>query len=107
MNNVHPHPARRNDQRLALITGLARKLGIAVVDLAKDTVQSWVREVVVEHITVPDEVCDMKAAEEVTGLSGPTLLKLVRAGELRAFRVGRQWRFRRSDLLNAGTEVAS
>jgi excisionase family DNA binding protein len=45
------------------------------------------------------EVLSLDEACELLGVSRPTLVKRAKLGEVPATRIGRQWRFRRSNLL--------
>jgi excisionase family DNA binding protein len=51
------------------------------------------REVILEQ-----ELLDLDAAVQFLGTSKPTLYRLLRQGELKGLKVGRQWRFRKPDL---------
>lgn len=49
--------------------------------------------------TEPPEVLTLAQACELLGLSSPTVVKYFTSGELPGRRIGSQYRFRRSDLL--------
>ncbi len=53
------------------------------------------------HLTdnTPDEVLTAEEAARLLKVSTKTVLRQARAGELPAAKVGRSWRFRRSQLL--------
>ncbi len=59
-------------------------------------------EIVLESTTQPESVDEVMTTEEAASflkVSTKTVLRQARAGELPAAKVGRSWRFRRSQLL--------
>ncbi len=44
------------------------------------------------------KLLDIKQVREVLGLSERTVFRLIKSGELKGFKVGREWRFEESDI---------
>lgn len=73
----------------------------AIVVLEVEQLRSLIREAVraeLANVRQPEEWLDVKGAAEYLGLCREYLCKLARRGEIPASRLGRDWRFRRSEL---------
>ncbi len=44
------------------------------------------------------KLLDVKQVREMLGLSERTVFRLIKSGELKGFKVGREWRFEESDI---------
>jgi excisionase family DNA binding protein len=44
------------------------------------------------------KLLDVKQVREVLGLSERTVFRFIKSGELKGFKVGREWRFEESDI---------
>jgi excisionase family DNA binding protein len=51
-----------------------------------------------QELLAMQDLLDLEAAVQFLGTSKPTLYRLLRAGDIKGVKVGRQWRFRRTDL---------
>jgi excisionase family DNA binding protein len=47
---------------------------------------------------MPGKLLDVKRVREMLGLSERTVFRLIKSGELKGFKVGREWRFEESDI---------
>jgi excisionase family DNA binding protein len=47
---------------------------------------------------MPDELLDVKQVQDKLKISERTVFRLIKNGELRGFKVGREWRFEPSDI---------
>jgi len=47
---------------------------------------------------MPGKLLDVKQVQDILGLSERTVFRLIKNGELRGFKVGREWRFEEKDI---------
>jgi excisionase family DNA binding protein len=47
---------------------------------------------------MPGRIIDIKQVQELLHLSERTVFRLIKSGELRGFKAGREWRFEESDI---------
>lgn len=47
---------------------------------------------------MPEKLLDVKQVRESLGLSERTIFRLIKEGELKGFKVGREWRFTEADI---------
>lgn len=47
---------------------------------------------------MPRELLNIKQVQEILGISERTAFRLIKDGELKGFKVGREWRFEPSDI---------
>jgi excisionase family DNA binding protein len=47
---------------------------------------------------VPDKLLNVKQVQDFLGLSERTIFRLIKSGDLKGFKVGREWRFTESDI---------
>lgn len=47
---------------------------------------------------MPGKIIDVKQVQEMLHLSERTVFRLIKSGELRGFKAGREWRFEESDI---------
>lgn len=47
---------------------------------------------------MPKELLNIKQVQDILGISERTAFRLIKGGELKGFKVGREWRFEPSDI---------
>lgn len=47
---------------------------------------------------MPAKLLSVKEVQEVLGLSERTVFRLIKSGDLKGFKVGREWRFEETDV---------
>jgi excisionase family DNA binding protein len=69
------------------------------VDLLRAVLRDELREQLGALVAATDEILTMKGAAKVLSVSTKTLLAWIRGHDLPASKVGAEWRFRRSELV--------